>query len=97
MIGDPSGLATAAAFALYVTWKEVIPRLAARGPNGRRNGSAGAQSVDFWRMEIRQAEQEAMTTVLVPKFDQQIAIFEEIRGHMAKANEALAVLLAKKR
>jgi hypothetical protein len=92
MVSEPS-IATAAALALYVTWREVVPRLA----NGKANGRAGQQSVDFWKLEFRQAQQESMERVLVPKFDHQIAIFEEIRGHMQKTNEALAVLLAKKR
>jgi hypothetical protein len=87
MVINPGEIGTAAALALYITWREVVPRLL-----GNRNGAR--------QYELRESHREWMESwmdkSLSPKFDQQIAIFEEIRGHMQKSNEALAVLLARK-
>lgn len=78
------GLPTLAGYALfaYLVIKEVIglvkPYLARK--NGHTNGNSGEKSVDYWRMEFRQAIEEKVGDEL----HEQAEVLGEIRDGINK-------------
>ena len=57
-----------------------------------RNG-AGSKSVDFWRMELRAAVNEGLTTTLKPLIETQIQLLREIRDSVATSYQGISELV----
>jgi hypothetical protein len=61
-----------------------------------RNG-AGSKSVDFWRMELRAAVNEGLTTTLKPLIETQIQLLREIRDSVATSYQGISELVVTNR
>lgn len=64
-----------------------------------RNGgaSAGSKTVDFWRLEMRAAVNEGLTTTLKPLFETQIELLREIRDSVATSYQGISELVVTNR
>ena len=62
-------------------------------PNGRPNGSAGAQSVDFWEKNTARIQKdaaiEAFTSVIAPVLNNQTVLFQEMRSSLGEMRSDL--------
>jgi hypothetical protein len=92
---DPASIAGAALWGVYITWKELVPLVRRNGTNG--NGAAGAKSVDFWRLELREELHSSLDRTLTPKFDAQIALLVEVKDSMADVSKGVAELVTLQR
>lgn len=61
-----------------------------------RNG-AGNKSVDFWRMELRAAVNEGLTTTLKPLIETEIQLLREIRDSVATSYQGISELVVTNR
>jgi len=92
---DPASIATAAAWGAYITWKELVPLVRRGASNG--NAAAGAKSVDFWRLELREELRNSLERALTPKFDAQIALLAEVKTSSADVSKGVAELVTLQR
>lgn len=92
---DAAGLASAALWGAYITWREVLPAVRRSSANG--NGAAGNKSVDFWRLQLRETVHEGLNAALAPKFDLQIALLTDMKNSIAEMNRGVLELVALER
>ena len=92
---DPASIASAALWGAYITWKELVPLVRRNNANG--SGAAGAKSVDFWRLELREQMHSSLERALTPKFDAQIALLAEVKTSSADVSKGVAELVTLQR
>src|ERR1700691_5360315 len=92
---DPARIASAALWGVYITWKELVPLVRRNATNGNR--AAGAKSVDFWRLRLREELHSALDRSLAPKFDAQIALLAEVKNSNADVSKGVAEVVTLQR
>ncbi|HZR59117.1 MAG TPA: hypothetical protein VFA74_19780 [Terriglobales bacterium] len=62
----------------------------------RKNGrpTAGEQSIEFWREQIRELILQTLTQTLLRPLDQQLVVASEIRDLQKTTNEGIIKLIA---
>lgn len=85
------GVTGLAATVTYIFWRYVLPHFRrVEVPVGDQ--VSGARSVDFWKMEMREAMAETLQTQILPLLQQQNRILEALIETNRKLSENLAAI-----